>query len=132
MTGSDYEMLRSLEYGSDYNKYAKSLKINTEVMEATFEKHNLQILQFAFQPISDEDADCTCIVELSAIHGNHIDHDVAVKVNLYDKDGEIILAEEEYLYSEDFDGYDTVTVYLYDGGQALFEAKSARIYAAKY
>lgn len=41
-----------------YLDLAKELKKNTDVMEVTFKRFNLKVLQYSYRPYSDDDADC--------------------------------------------------------------------------
>ena len=115
---------------ANYQKKAKELKDNTEIMEATFKNCGLQILSYSFQPYSDDDADCKIIIELSSVGDNILFEGATLKVNLYDKDGEIFLNVKEYINS-DFSGYDTITLTLYYNQRTLLMAKKAKIFIAK-
>ena len=57
--------------------------------------------------------------------------DVSIKVNLYDSTGEIYFTEDRCLFADDFDGYDTISLNLYDNGNTLLKAKSARLFVTK-
>lgn len=111
-----------------YLDLAKELKRNTKLMEHTFEKFNLQVLQFTYRPCSDNDADCKLIIELETIDEEMMEDDASIKVNLYDENGEIILTQECFIDSEEFDAYDTFELSLYNNSRTLIEAKSARIF----
>ena len=113
------------------NAAAKELKKNCTVMDATLKKFNLQVLSFSFRPYSDDDDDCTLIIEFSTIDGDSIDDDVNIKVNLYDGDGEIYDTEECHIYSEDFAGFDSRELLFNNNCRTLKEAKSARIFATR-
>ena len=99
-----------------YANLANELKKNTDIMEMTFKKFNLRVLQYSYHPYSDEDADCELIIEL---------------VNLYDEKGEIFLTESYYIDSENFAGYDTFKISLYNNSNTLIMAKTARVYMSK-
>ena len=115
-----------------YLDLAKELKRNTKLMEHTFEKFNLQVLQFTYRPCSDNDADCKLIIELETIDEEMMEDDASIKVNLYDENGEIILTQECFIDSEEFDAYDTFELSLYNNSRTLIEAKSARIFMSNY
>lgn len=110
---------------------AKELKKNTDVMDFTFAKFNLKVLQYAYHPYSDDDADCELIIEIATIDGNAMTDSSSVKINLYDENGDIFFTTEEYIMEEDFAGYDTFKIKLYNNSRTLLEAKSARIYMSK-
>ncbi len=91
-------------------------------------EYNLQVLQFSYHPYSDDDADCELIIELTTIDGDAMTSDASIKVNLYDENGDIFYANELYVDSDEFAGYDTYKISLYDNSRTLLEAKSARVY----
>lgn len=114
-----------------YANLAKELKKNTDIMEMTFKRFNLRVLQYSYHPCSDKDADCELIIELVTIDGDSILDDASIKVNLYDENGEIFLTESEYIDSDDFAGYDTFKIDLYNNSNTLIMAKTARVYMSK-
>lgn len=108
----------------------KELKNHTEILDSTFEKRNLRVINFSYSQYSESDFDCRACVEIAAIEGDSIDNSVHVKINFYDVDGDLISAFSEAVYRSDFSGYDTVTIICDDNGKLLLAAKKARIYAA--
>lgn len=110
-----------------YQKEAEELTKNTEVMEGAFKKAGLKLLQFSFQPYSEDDADANFIAEIEG--DNEFDGGYSLKVNLYDKDGKIFLTEDTYI-SSDFSGYDTFNMFLSNDSKTLVRAKKARVYLA--
>lgn len=86
--------------------HLEELKRNTEVIESTFEKFNLKLLDYAYLP-SDGWNCCWYIIELSTIQGNSIKEDVYIKLNFYNKGGGLIYSEEESIKKKDIDGYNT-------------------------
>ena len=113
-----------------YQDLARELKKNTDIMEVTFKKFNLQVLQISYHPYSDDDADCELIIELTTIDGDSILGDPRIKINLYDENGDIFFNTEEYIDGDEFAGYDTIKIALYNNSRTLLEAKSARVYAS--
>ena len=111
-----------------YKNLARELKKNTDVMEMTFKKFNLQVLQFTYRPYDEEDADCYLVIEVATISGNKISRGGHIKVNLYDENGEIIDTASAYIDEDEFGGYDTFRILICDEGRMLIEAKTARIY----
>ena len=111
-----------------YANLANELKKNTDIMEMTFKKFNLRVLQYSY---SDEDADCELIIELVTMEGDSMTDDASIKVNLYDEKGEIFLTESYYIDSENFAGYDTFKISLYNNSNTLIMAKTARVYMSK-
>ena len=91
--------------GKLYN-HLELLKRNTEVVESTFEKFNLKLLDYAYLP-SDGWNCCWYIIELSTIKGNLMKEDAHIKLNFYDKDGGLVYSEDETISKDDVDGYNT-------------------------
>lgn len=114
-----------------YIDLARELKRNTDVMEATFRKNNLKILQFSYQPYADDDADCEMLIEIGTINDEDLTENVQVKVNLYNEYGEIYDTKSDVIIARNFDGYDTLKIHLYNNSRTLIEAKSARVYVSK-
>ena len=120
-----------MERKAMYIDLARELKRNTDVMETTFRKHSLKILQFSYQPYSDDDADCEMLIEIGTIKDEDLTENVLVKVNLYNEYGEIYDTSSKMILADDFDGYDTLKIHLYNNGRTLIEAKSARVYLSR-
>lgn len=114
-----------------YLDLAKELKKNTDVMEVTFKRFNLKVLQYSYRPYSDDDADCELIIELTTIDGDTLFDSASIKINLYDEEGDIFFTNDYYIDSEEFVGYDTFKITLYNNSRTLILAKSARIYMSQ-
>lgn len=114
-----------------YIEFARELKRNTDVMEATFRKHNLKILQFSYRSFTDDDADGEMLIEIGTIKDEVLTENVRIKVNLYDEDGELYDTSSEKIVAEDFDGYDTLKILFCNNRRTLIEAKSAKVYLSK-
>lgn len=114
-----------------YSEIAKELKNNTEIIQSTFDKFKLNIIQFVYKPYSENDADCILIIEVSSCEGEDVTENAYIKINLYDDEGSIIMTQSHYISAEDFAGYDTFEILLYKDGKTLDEAKSAKLYMSK-
>ena len=114
-----------------YLDLARELKKNTDIMDVTFRKFNLQVLQYTYHPYSDDDADCELIIELTTIDGDSMTGDASIKINLYDENGDIFFNTESYIDSDEFAGYDTFKISLYNNSRTLLEAKTARVYMSQ-
>ncbi|WP_026661851.1 hypothetical protein [Butyrivibrio proteoclasticus] len=114
-----------------YLDLAKELKKNTDIMESTFSRLNLQVLQYSYHPYSDDDADCELVIELATIEGDSIEFPLSIKVNLYDEEGTIITTEDKFINPDKFLGYDTFKISLYNNSRTLIEAKTARVYVTR-
>lgn len=114
-----------------YEKLAKNLKKNIEVLENTFEMNNLQILNFSVQACGEDDADCNIYIELATIKGTKIPDSIEVKINLYDKEDELFMVESREIYEDDFRGYDTITLNCYRDNNTLKKVKKGRLYVVK-
>ncbi len=111
-----------------YEDVARELRKNIQILSNTFERANLQVLNIGCKPYSDTDPDAIFYVELSSLSGLNIPSTVEVKINLYNSDGEIICMSSEYLYGEEFSGYDTLSI-TFPNTNALDIAVSGRLYA---
>lgn len=105
-----------------YTNAAKQLKQNTKVVMNSFQTSGLSVTSFNIKP--DSDGACTFYIELQ---GQSLTRDVEIKVNLYDKEGDIYTMEKTTLY-DDFNGYDTISIFFSDE-DILNCVSAARIYA---
>ncbi len=120
-----------------YEDLAKELKRNTQIIQSTFNAFNLQVLQVGYHPYGVEDdseesdADCDCLVEVSALNDGPMTHDAYLKVNLYDENGDLISHDYSLIQAEGFSGYDTYKVMLINDSKTLRIAKSAKVYMSQ-
>ena len=119
-----------------YEDLAKELKKNTQVIESTFSKFNLKVLQVAYQPYAedgdeDPDADCDLLIELTSINERPMSGDGHVKINLYDENGDLIYHDNHMIFAEKFAGYDTYSFMLSHDCKTLRIAKSAKVYMSR-
>lgn len=115
-----------------YENLAKELKKNIEVMTNTFEANNLQLLHLTVKPYSEEDADCSILVEVATISGTDIPRNgLNIKINLYDDNDELYLTEAYYINDESFSGYDTYEINCYDDSKTLKKAVKGRLYITR-
>ena len=71
------------------------------------------------------------LIEIGTIKDEDLTENVRIKVNLYNEYGELYDTSSGMIVAEDFDGYDTLKIHLYNNGRMLIEAKSARVYLSK-
>ena len=119
-----------------YEDLAKELKKNTQVIESTFSRFNLKVLQVAYQPYAEDgddepDADCDLLVELASLNGNPMPSNGHIKINLYDENGDLIYHDDHMVFAEGFAGYDTYSFMLSHNCKTLLVAKSAKVYMSK-
>ena len=82
-----------------YANLANELKKNTDIMEMTFKKFNLRVLQYSYHPYSDEDADCEDPVFWSGAGKEGAGRDeesqsqIGLSVRYGEKSGEIVQEE---------------------------------------
>ncbi len=120
------------EIQQNYFDNSQELKNNTEIIENTFKKHNLQVLKYSYRDGGWNPDDCTLSIEFSSIDDTiKLSENIVIKLNLYDENGEIVSTSEEKLYKSDFEGYDTIEICA-SGCRALTRAKSARIFVVKF
>lgn len=108
----------------------KQLIKNTEILESTFANCNLQVISLGYK-IDNCSFDTN--IEI-AIKEGKLKNDVIIKVNFYDDDNELVCTSEETLYSDEFGGYDTITISssdddYYENKSILLKFKKARIFA---
>ncbi len=112
-----------------YTDWTRDLKQNTAVMQDTFNRFNLQVIQFTYQVI-EEDQGCDVIIEVSSSNGTAMPENAYIKINMYDGEGNIILTEEELIWANKFTGYNTYKLWIDANDLPVFDARSARIYLA--
>ena len=113
------------------DEHLEVLKRNTEVVESTFEKFNLKLLDYAYLP-SDGWSCCWYIIELSTIEGTLMKEDAHIKINFYDKDGRLIYSEDEVLSKDDVDGYNTFKLSFQSmTDKRLHRCQTAKIFLSK-
>lgn len=107
---------------------AKELKKNTVIMTATFRHYHLAVLNITYRQISEENEDCTLILELEAEEEEGPAEDLCVRINLYDGSGDMFYDTEYYLDADEISSYMVCKVELKNSARTLSKAKSARIY----
>ncbi len=115
----------------DYIKNEKRLKKNIEILENTFSKYNLHLVNVGIQyaeMIGGKGIKFFCEIEAN---GELIcDEQLSIKVNVYNKDGGLISMGSETFDCNNFTGYDTFVI-------AVFhdiihnDATKAKIYLTK-
>ena len=114
----------------DKNLIAKNLNKRVDVVESSFDNYGITVVTYGFCKIDEETGSLDLLVEIEDESGFGIDQDLHLKVNLYDEDEEIIYSGGEYIYGDDFDGYDTIRIHMDEDGLA-FNAVRCRIYMTK-
>ena len=107
---------------------AKELKKNTVIMTATFRRYDLEVLNITYRQISEENEDCTLILELECTEGDSPAEEVCVRINLYDGGGDMFYDTEYYIDADEVSSYMVCKVELKNSARTLSKAKSARIY----
>ena len=110
---------------------AKELKKNTVIMTATFRRYDLEVLNITYRQISEENQDCTLILELESEEEGGPDEDVCIRINLYDGGGDMFSDAEYYLDADEIGSYMVCKVELKNSARTLSKAKSARIYMTR-
>ena len=114
----------------DKNAIAKKLNRNVEVVMSSFENYGITVVSYGFCRIDEDTGSLDLLVEIEEESGFRLEHDLQLKANLYDEDHDIIYSGNEFIYEDDFAGYDTICLHL--GGDDLANhAKSCRIYVTK-
>ena len=91
----------------DIKAIINSLNKNVDVLESTFEKYNLQVINYGFCGIDISNGWMQLLVEIASIDGSVLSDDINIKVNLYDEQNTIIYSQDIYVDQNDFSGYDT-------------------------
>lgn len=114
----------------DINAIAKNLNKNVEVVESTFTQNNLQLISYGFCGISEDNGWMELLIEIATLEGTSINNSVSVKANFYDGDNIIIYSYDTKVDANDFEGYDTVHLYLNENNLA-FNAVKCRLFATR-
>ncbi len=113
-----------------YLEKALELKKNTEIIENTFNKYNLKVLQYSYTDGGIKYDDCIFYIEISSLEDTTLTEDVKIKLNLYDENGEIVSSKDELILAEKFEGYDTINIKI-NFCRALSRSKTARVFLIK-
>jgi hypothetical protein len=118
----------------DQAAIAAFLREHTEIIEAMFTQVNLRLVGYSFR-VRDNYA-VELVYEIAAVNGTKLavseDHvGVMVKANLYDEAGTILDTAQTAISSDDFEGYDTLTMRFLTDGVAV-AADRVRIFAVKW
>ncbi len=119
-----------------YEDLAKELKKNTQIIQTTFNKFNLQVMQVGYRPYAedgddDPDADCDFMVEISSLDNGPMKSNAYIKINLYDENGDLIDHDNKFINADEFTGYDTFKIMMANDSKTLIRAKSAKVYMSK-
>ena len=107
---------------------AANLNKNVDVVGATFDKYNLQVISYGFCGINEDNGWMQMLIEVATKPGEELEDDISVKANFYDANNTIIFSYEDEIYAEDFSGYDTLHLYLNEDNLA-FDTAKVRLYA---
>ena len=116
-----------------YEELAKELKKNTQIIQTTFSKFNLQVLQVGYRPYAEEgddepDADCDFMIEISSLDNAPMKCNAYIKINLYDENGDLIDHDNKLVIADEFSGFDTFKIMMTNDSKTLLRAKSAKVY----
>ena len=115
----------------DYIKNEKRLKKNVQILESTFSKVGFEVknvgVQYA-QMIGGAGIKFFC--EVLAIADIPLDEQFNIKINVYDKNGDLISMGSESFNSNNFTGYDTFAIAVFHDTIHANAAK-AKIYLTK-
>lgn len=114
----------------DTNAIAKNLNKNVDVVESTFSQNNLQVISYGFCGISENNGWMELLIEIATIDGTLINDSVSVKANFYDEDNIIIYSYDTEVDADDFEGYDTLHLYLNENNLA-FNAVKCRLFVTR-
>ena len=106
------------------------LKKNTEILEMTFDKAGLQVIQQSWQVTNDTDGWLDFYIEVTGDPDKIEDEYLTIKANLYDAEGEILTMGFATIKKAVFTGYETKHIMFYDDG-LLFKACKSRVFAVR-
>lgn len=106
------------------------LKKNTEILEMTFEKAGLQVIQTSWKEYGDNGWLEFYIEVTGDPEKMQQDRYVHIKVNLYDEEGDILTMDDGLIVVERFSGYETLNISFYEDG-LLSKASKARVFAVR-
>ena len=106
------------------------LKKNTEILEMTFDKAGLQVIQQSWQIANDTEGWLDFYIEVTGDPDKIEDKYLTIKANLYDADGEILSMGFATIEQAVFTGYETKQIMFYDDG-LLFKACKSRVFAVR-
>lgn len=115
---------------TDKEMIQKQLNKSTEILETTFDKFNLQVIGYGFCGIQQHNGWMELLIELTLTPGEKLTDDISIKSNFYDEDGTIIFYKNAYIDADNFLGYDTIHMNLYEDNLA-FNTVKCRIFATK-
>ena len=107
-------------------KNASIMRDNTQIIETSFEKVGIHLIQFNW---TDKYSNALhCIIEIATSNDEVLQkhYNVVIQGNVYDENGSILDHQEEYIWIEKFIGYDTIELTFVDVPKN--SAQSARIY----
>ena len=131
----DYEDDEGEEYEDDslpeevrihMNNCLSILRKNTDIVNTTFERLGLQVLQQSWQ-LEGEEGFLNCFVEFAGNIDLPSEDYFTLKANIYDADGVIIYSETSTIKKANYLGYETKKIQFYDEG-AVLKARKARIF----
>ena len=108
---------------------ANELNKNVEILNMTFEKLNVQVLNYGFCKI-ENNGHMSFVIEVATLSNTELEDDVTIKVTLYDANNTIIDSDQGFIFVDDFLGYDTLTIHFYIDNVAFVAAK-ARVFATR-
>ena len=114
----------------DTNAIAKNLNKNVDVVESTFSQNNLQVISYGFCGINENRGWMELLIEVATLNGASINNSISVKANFYDEDNVIIYSHDAEVDEDDFEGYDTLHMYLNEDNLA-FNTVKCRLFATR-
>lgn len=107
------------------------LRKNTEVIDATFERMGLQVIQQSWALAGDGDNGyLDCFVEFTGSVEDPDDDYFTIKGIIYDSNGQIAFLETHNIEISKYLGYDTIKLQFYDEG-TVYKASKARVFVVR-
>ena len=109
-------------------KIVASLISNTEIIKDQFDRIGLTISSFGFD--IDDDYWLTAFIEVKALKELKLDSMYSVGMNLYDESGHLLYSEDDKIYPDDFNGFQTMTIN-FRRDKIATNVKSTKIFITK-
>jgi len=109
-------------------KIVASLISNTEILKEQFDRIGLTISSFGFD--IDDDYWLTAFIEVKALKELKLDSMYSVGMNLYDESGHLLYSEDDKIYPDDFNGFQTMTLN-FRRDKIATNVKSTKIFITK-
>lgn len=111
-------------------EYIEALNEMVQIHTTSFKQYNIEVTNYGFSDF-DDDGRIVLYVEVQIDDPSKPSVNVEIKANLYNEAGRIVSSKSECLYEEDFNGYDTISLY-FGQENIAFEMVACRLFAVTF